>query len=177
MKVDYFAFVFAGILAYSGFVSAGGPDIRPGLWNYQVSINSQSGQIEAAMAQAKAALANMPPEQRAMMEQMMESSGAKFDLSNQTFETCITKEDIQKMSMPNPDDKCEQTLVKKSASKYKMTVSCKGNPPMNGEGDFTIISDKEMKGVVVMSGVLNGQPEKMTMNQNAKWISGTCQEN
>lgn len=159
----------------SSFSFAEAPDIRIGWWQYKVDMKTQSGQLEAALEQAKAAMANMPPEQRAMMEQMMAGRGMNFDLQNRTFETCITKEDVKRMEMPKPDDSCEQSLVKKSSNTYKMTMSCTGNPPSKGAGEFVIVDPKTFKGTIVMETSLNGQPEKMTMKQDGKWVSDTCQ--
>ncbi|MFL0811410.1 MAG: DUF3617 domain-containing protein [Agarilytica sp.] len=158
----------------SSFSFAEAPDIRTGWWQYKVDMKTQSGQLEAAIEQAKAAMANMPPEQRAMMEQMMNGRGMKFDLQNRTFETCITQEDLARMEMPKPDKNCSQTFTKKSAKKYAMSMSCTGNPPSKGTGEFEIVDSKTFKGKVVMETQLQGKPEIMTMQQFGKWVSDTC---
>lgn len=49
--------------------------IRPGLWEHSFTIKTQSGEMEAAMTQMQKELAGMPPEQRKMIEQMMELKG------------------------------------------------------------------------------------------------------
>lgn len=175
MKTLSLVLVIISAFIYTAATFASGPDIRPGLWKYQVDMKSESGQVEAAMAQAKAMLASVPPEQRAMVEQMMQSRGANFDLDTQSFETCITSEDIKTMNMPEPDEKCEQSLVKKSDNKFKMTVSCAGDPPMQGVGEFWVVNKKEVGGKVLMDVTLNGQPDKITMRQTGTWVQDSCQ--
>jgi hypothetical protein len=66
------------------------PELEPGLWKYSFDIESQSGQVEAAMAQAKKMLESLPPEQRKMIGQQMASQGIGLDLESYTAQTCIT---------------------------------------------------------------------------------------
>ncbi len=162
-----------GLLS-SASLFADGPNIQPGWWEYKVQVSSQSGAIEAAMAQAKAMMASMPPEQRAMMEKMMASHGAQIDLGNQSFKSCLTKADIEQMNLPNPDKNCQQTLTKVSKDTYKMAINCKGNPPTQGEGTFVIDNPKKMHGTVIMDITMQGQADKMTMQQNGRWLSADC---
>lgn len=62
-------------------------DIKPGNWDYEVSMNfSEMPQMKAAMDSIK----NLPPQQRAMAEQMMKQKMESFKKSQH----CITKSDI-----------------------------------------------------------------------------------
>ena len=45
--------------------------LRPGLWENSVTMKSQSGQLEAAMAQMQKSMASLTPAQRKQMEQAM----------------------------------------------------------------------------------------------------------
>lgn len=65
--------------------------MRPGLWEHSMSMKSQSGQLEAAMAQAQKAMASMPPAQRKQMEQMMAAQGIGISSGpqGQTIKVCI----------------------------------------------------------------------------------------
>ena len=55
------AAAFLALLALSGVAGAQTQKMRPGLWEHAVSFKSQSGQMEAAMAQMQKSLAGMPP--------------------------------------------------------------------------------------------------------------------
>lgn len=171
---SYKYFSFFVVLVLSNISWAEAPDIRTGWWKYQVETKTASGQLEAAIEQAKAALANMPPEQKAMMEQMMKGRGMDFDLQNQSFETCIDEDDVKRMEMPKPDENCTQAFKQVAKNKYRLTMSCNGNPPTKGTGDFEIIDRKTFKGIIQMETSINGQPEKMTMVQNGSWVSDAC---
>ena len=54
----------AALLAAAGGAHAQPQKLRPGLWEHTVAMKSQSGQMEAAMAQMQKSLASMTPEQR-----------------------------------------------------------------------------------------------------------------
>lgn len=167
--------VLAGLgLLASASSFAKPPNIQHGLWDYKVEVSSKSGAVEAAIAQAKMMMEVLPPEQRAMMEGMMASRGLQIDLGNQSFKTCIKKEDIEQMRLPNPDKNCQQTLTQVSDDTYKMTMQCKGTPPMQGEGTFVVDSRKAMHGTITMDVAMQGKPEQVTIQQNGRWIAADC---
>jgi Protein of unknown function (DUF3617) len=51
--------------------------IQPGLWESSSKMQGGSGEMGKAMAQSQEKMANMPPEQRKAMEQMMSPEGQK----------------------------------------------------------------------------------------------------
>lgn len=149
------------------------PDILPGLWENQIEMSSKSGQIEAALAAAKQALANMPPEMRKMTEDMMAQRGIKMDFGNASVQTCITKEDIDNFDFGGADDDCTQSFDKTSANTYALTVSC---PDQNaeGKGEFVINSNKQYTGTSQMDLNMQGQADTITTKVTGTWLSADC---
>lgn len=49
--------------------------LKPGLWEINNKMQSSSGQVEKAMAEAQKQMAAMPPEQRKLMQDMMAKQG------------------------------------------------------------------------------------------------------
>ena len=163
-------------LSLCSYALADGPNIKPGLWQYKVNVSSQSGRMEKAMEQAKAMMASLPPEQRAMMESMMASKGGMKSFSDQNYELCMTEQDIKQVNLPNPDEQCQQKLIEQSPNQYKLTLRCSGNPPMNGDGKFVIENPKKFTGKIVMTMPIEGVEDTLTMLQQGTWISAKCEK-
>lgn len=163
--------IFTALGLVNGAIAA--PKIAPGLWELTVAVKSQSGQLEAAMEQARAAMANMPPEQREMMEKMMESRGVKMDFSSVTVKTCVTPEEAELTHLPQSDN-CEQEILETSDNQVKVKFNCPGNPPSSGEGEFTLVDDKTFTGKAQFNTTMYGAPEVVDSTQTGKWLSADC---
>ena len=59
-------------------------------------MKTQGGQMENAMAQMQQQLANMPPEQRKMVEQMMAKQGLGMGNKANSVKVCISKEQAER---------------------------------------------------------------------------------
>lgn len=153
------------------------PDVLPGLWEFKVTIKSESGQLEAAMAQAQAMLDALPESQRSMMEGMLKNSGIQnLNLKNRSFEQCLTAQQIAAFDMPKPHDGCEQQFEQKSTSKYSYNLKCNQNPPMSGSGEFTILSKKSMQGEMNINAQMSGKNEIIQFNQQGTWLKADCEK-
>ena len=154
-------------------------NMRPGLWENTISMKSQSGQIEAAMAQAQKAMASMPPAQRKQMEQMMAAQGLNISSGPQghSIKACITPEQAALDNFPQQDG-CTQKLQRVDASTLKVSFSCKGGqgaPPTSGEGTVHFQSPTAYTGQFkIKTTGANGKPEQIDMAQTGKWLSGDC---
>ena len=175
-------FLSTAVLALSAGVLAPAhaqQKMRPGLWENTISMKSQSGQIEAAMAQAQKAMASMPPAQRKQMEQMMAAQGLNISSGPQghSIKACITPEQAALDSFPQQDG-CTQKLQRVDASTLKVSFSCKGGqgaPATSGEGTVHFQSPTAYTGQFkIKTTGANGKPEQIDMAQTGKWLSGDC---
>ncbi len=149
------------------------PEMRPGLWEQSITVKSQSGEVEQAMREMQQQMANLPPEQRRMMEEMMAAQGMSFDASGQTIRVCVTPEQAARFEFEQ-DDECTQQVVQRSGKTVKLTFQCAGDPPTSGEGEFTFSSPTAYKGRAVVNTTTDGRPEQLTMEQSGKWLSSDC---
>ncbi len=153
--------------------------MRPGLWENSISMQSQSGQMEAAMAQAQKALASLPPAQRKQMEQMMASQGVRIHAGPQghSVKVCITPEQAAMDHLPQRDG-CTQNLQRLDANTMQVSFSCKGGqgePPTSGEGTVQFQSPTAYTGQFkIKTTGLTGKPEQIDMAQQGQWLSGEC---
>lgn len=162
----------AVVVLSSNWALAAGPNILPGLWENKIEMSSKSGQIEAALEQAKAMLEAMPPAQQQMMKDMMVKRGVNFDFGNSTAQSCLTQEQIDDFSLTNDDNNCTHTVEEVSSSHYEMDLQC--NQGMTGTGEFFITNNKSYTGNIVMDIDMGGQKDTMTMKQVGTWLSSDC---
>jgi uncharacterized protein YneF (UPF0154 family) len=172
-------------------------DMKPGLWEHAFKFDknsmgamggAQQDQMNKAMEEMKTQMANLPPEQRKMMEDMMAKQGIKvsdkgIDMAAQGLsiskdgtkvKACVTQADIDRGAMPQADVNCEQKITQISASQFKTTYVCKGEHPAQGEGEITFQNDKAYTGKMKMVTQVNGKPETIQGDNSGKWLSSDC---
>lgn len=175
-------FISAAVLALSTAVMAPASaqeKMRPGLWEHSVKMKTQSGQMEAALAQAQQAMASMPPAQRKQMEQMMAAQGLGLGSGPQgqtTLKVCITPEQAAVDQIPQQEG-CTQKIQRLDASTMKVTFSCKGESgeaPTSGEGTVKFDGPTAYSGNFKIKTSQGGKPEQIDMAQTGRWLSSDC---
>ena len=159
-----------------GLAHAQPQKLRPGLWEHTVSMKSQSGQMEAAMAQMQKSLASMTPEQRKQMEQMMAQQGVSMGPKGNTVKICISAGQADLDNIP-PQEGCTQNVQRTGPNTVAMTFSCKGakgEAPTTGEGSMTFSGPTAYTGNFKVTSTTAGKPEQIDMAQAGKWLSADC---
>jgi hypothetical protein len=160
--------------AFASIASA--QSLKPGLWESthktQFGADSQMGQ---QMAQAQQQMANMPPEQRKMMEDMMKSRGMSMNPSGSgmTVKYCLTKEMAERREVPASRGDCKTTQQPAGSGKMRMSFTCT-NPPSSGEGEVTFSSPEAYSMKMVVNTTVQGRPEKMNMEGSGRWLGADC---
>ena len=150
--------------------------LKPGLWEHSFNVGSQGGQLEAAMKEAQAAMANMPPEQRRMMEQMMAQQGVSLDASGQKVRICMTPEDVARDEIPDAQEGCTQKATR-SGNTWTVTFQCPardGQPASSGRGTVTLQGSTGYTGDFTINTQMNNKPEQVKMKTQGRWISADC---
>jgi len=145
-------------------------DMTPGKWRNNITMQSESGELERAMAEMQKQLASMPAEQRQMFEAMMKSQGMSLGMNGVSMEVCLTAEDIARGQLPKQEG-CTQQLSEKNG-RYYLSFQCT-NPPSKGEGEFQLLDSKTYQGNLQVETKVKGKTEIMTMQQQGKWL-GSC---
>jgi hypothetical protein len=122
-------------------------------------------------------MANMPPEQKKMMQDMMAKQGMQTGAGGpggMSVKTCLTKEMAERNEVPAQKGDCKTTKQEKSGNTMKFAVTC-SNPPSTSEGQITFTSSEayNMK-MVTRSRVDSKNPQTMNMEMNGKWLSSDC---
>lgn len=167
------AALFSGVVGSS---HAQPQKMRPGLWEHTVSMKSQSGQMEAAMAQMQQSMASMPPAQRKQMEEMLAQQGVSMGPKGQTVKVCVSPEQADMDRLPAQEG-CTQNVRRTGPNTVSMSFSCKpagGEPPTSGEGTITFNGPTAYTGNFKVVTSAGGKPEQIDMAQSGKWLGADC---
>lgn len=157
--------------------AADGVKLRPGLWEIQASMKTQSGQMEAAMAELQKSMANMPAEQRKQMEQMLGNQGVGTAPGQaHTLRVCMTEQELNLQQIPTQPG-CTQSVKQVGGNTLAIQFSCTGKgdePPSSGSGTVNVQSPTRYSGQHQIKTTIDGKPEQMNMTQQARWIKADC---
>lgn len=148
--------------------------ILPGLWEHTFSMKSETGRMEALQQQMQTQMAALPPAQRQQMEAMMAQRGVAIGPRGNTFKVCISKEDAAADRLPQNDERCQQQTLQRSGNTVRFKFSCATEPPASGEGQFTVTNPKAYTGSSTVNTVVQGQPERMLVSTNGRWVGADC---
>lgn len=143
----------------------------------KASIDAMGQKLDGAMAQMKAELEKMPPEQRKMMEEMMAKQGVAMGgggAAPGAIRYCVSKEQAERGDVPqDADGRCKRDSMERSGSTMRFKFSCT-NPPSSGTGEITLSGDKAYAMKMVVDSTVQGKPQRMEMQQNGRWVSADC---
>ncbi len=170
--------VLAAAFVVALTAAASAQKVTPGLWENVITMKAPGGEMDSAMAQAQQQMAQLPPDQRKMVEQMMArqgvGAGASAGSRATTVRVCVTKEQAARDELLQGEGQCTQQITQRSGSTLKFRFSCTGDPPSSGEGEYTLVSDRAYTGRTVVNTQLQGKPERMEMQQSGKWLADDC---
>ena len=166
--------LLAATLVLLGMGAAHAQKLRPGLWENSFTI--KGGEAEAGMARMQQELARLPPEQRAQVEAMMAQRGvgAGGPGAGMSVKFCLTPEQAARDEIPQQEGRCKQTSTQRSGNTMRFKFACEGEPRVSGEGEYTLVSDKELIGNSVVNTVRRGQPARMEVQTKARWLAADC---
>src|SRR5665213_1092278 len=124
-----------------------GLGLKPGLWEVRpikqvVDGHDMSAQMAAALAQAQQALANLPPEQRAQVQSMLNQNGISRG-GDGSFRICVSPE-MAKRDTPILDrnGRCQPGATDHNGNKTTFQFSCGFNgTTMAGKGEASVAGD------------------------------------
>lgn len=174
MKTPTLALVLIACALPLAPAHAAGPQIEPGLWEINITLKSQSGKAEAAMQEAQAQIARLPPDQRKAVEEMMTAQGVRLGNGTSTVQTCISPEDAARGEIPQQAGECSQQVLERGAKSMRVKFSCATNPPAKGEATVEFPSRTRYSSRAVVDTLVMGQPERMNVDQTGRWLAKDC---
>ncbi len=145
--------------------------IKPGLWEHQMTMKSESGQLEKQLEMVRQQMKAMPPAQKKMMEDMMAKQGLSMDFSNQTVSNCLTEEEAARGEFEWAENtSCEHNIVTRG-EQTRIEFTC---PEDNAQGEMVLEGDSAYTGQSTALVDFGGTPEKVTITHSGQWVSADC---
>jgi|SRR5471030_269630 len=145
--------------------------LQPGLWELTSSNMQVDGQALPDLQLMLGQLKNLPPEQQAMMEQMLQKQGVT--LGGKGVRVCLTQAQVQSDDIPLTDPKsgCNQQITDRNGKNWKFRFSC---PKAQGTGEAQFLSDREFNTKVVGTFNATGTQQNGSMDTKAVWLGQEC---
>jgi len=150
--------------------------MKPGLWELSNRIASGSPETMAAMAAAQQQMANMPPEQRKMMEQMMAKHGVNMSLAEGggvKLTYCLTREMAEKQELPSGQPgQCSTTRTPVPGG-MNVSFTC-SKPQSSGNGQVIFNGNTGYSMKMNVNSQAGGKPQNMVVEGTGRWLSADC---
>lgn len=152
---------------------------KPGLWEHSTQLGgAMAAQMAAQVADMKRQMAQLPPEQRKMMEQMLAQQGMALGADGTTtLRYCLTPEQARQVEPPSHDEDCRYTVTQRSASSMRARFVCTDEGQTQGEGEWRWQGDQTYEGRFKVQTLIDGQRQTVDMTQRGRWLGATCPAN
>jgi hypothetical protein len=129
------------------------------------------GKAMPNMDQMLAQLRLLPPEQQAMMKQVLGKQG--ITVGDAGIRSCLTAEQVKANDIPlqDPQSGCTQRITERNGNVWKFSFNC---PKAQGDGTATFLSDREFTTQVAGTFNATGANQHGSMQTRAKWLGANC---
>ncbi|TWI70157.1 uncharacterized protein DUF3617 [Pseudoduganella lurida] len=171
---------FLRTLCFAALAGAGAmahaASLKPGLWEMTSKVASASPEAMQALSMAQQQMANLTPEQRRGMEQMLAQHGVKMQLAEGggvKVNFCLTKEQAANPRLPaGQPGQCETT---QSPVPNGMNIAFKcSKPKSSGNGQVIFQGDSGYSMRMNVDSSAAGQAQNMTVESQGRWLAADC---
>jgi hypothetical protein len=151
--------------------------IKPGLWEISNRMTSADAQTDQAVSMLLQHLANLPPEQRNMVQQMAANQGLTMPRVTPDgqvgISACVTPEMAASKQVPNiQQGDCTSNNVAIDGG-MKMAFVC-SNPQSSGEGQLRYVGNTAFSMKMNVSSNLRGRQEQVVVDSDGRWVGDHC---
>jgi hypothetical protein len=160
-------FVAGALLAGAPVARAAGPDLKPGLWERTVTMQSPMPAM-AGMPE----LDRVPPEQRAQLEKLLATMAGKPTILRE----CVTPEMLAKwddFARERTEQGCTSTVKEQTPQRVVMALSCEGGKS-TGTLEFNVKGREQMTGTISMVHTAEDGARHMKINTSSRWLNADC---
>jgi hypothetical protein len=145
-------------------------DVKPGLWEIQTS-----GAASGAPQIPPAALAKLPPEQRAIAAAMLLAIIAQASMPH-SMQFCVTPEQLrQGLDLDRIGGKgCRRTVQSSSPTGLDMQVDCTGHDRMSGVVHLRVVDRTTVAGDIDVHAGIGASSLTIRQNLHGKWLGAAC---
>jgi len=154
-------------------------NVKEGLW--ETTVTHASNGMPGMPADA---LASLPPDQRARVEEMMKQKGMSMSGNTTVVKNCVTKEKIEKgmafAAEARKDNNCTRTIVSSSSTHFEAKFHCEETDKdgkkttSDGTTAVDVISSDSTKGSMHSATNSDGHTMNMDMTFTSKYLGSSC---
>jgi hypothetical protein len=172
---------FVTVALISGLASlmmpAWSQTIKPGLWEITSKIGGNTKSVAEA-SQMQALVANMKPDERKGIEDMLARQGIKMgtgpDAGAMIVQTCITPVmAAHHKLLVGQRGNCSSKISNRSTTGMMISFKC-SDPTSSGQGRVSVTSNVGYTMKMKIKTAASGQPESMMLDGNGQWIAVAC---
>lgn len=156
--------------------AAGAASLRPGLWEMTSKVAAANPETMQALSMAQQQMANMSPEQRKSIDQMLAQHGVKMNLAEGggvKVNFCLTKEQAANPQLPAGQP--GQCTSKQTPVPGGLNVSFQCTKPQSsGSGQVIYDGDSGYSMRMNVDSNLQGQAQHMTVESTGRWLAADC---
>lgn len=171
IRCDEFALLACLALAQPAMAQ----DMKPGLWELSNNVGSSNGQTQAMISAAREQLANMTPDQRQAMQQLLERNGVQLDIGAGgalRSKMCVTPEMIARKEVPMQQGDCAYKMTPLGANRLQVNFSCT-QPHASGEGEMTVDTPTRYHARMTVRD-LDHPEQTVDMDVSGRWLGASC---
>jgi Protein of unknown function (DUF3617) len=153
-------------------------NVKEGLWEVTVThpSNGMPGMPEDA-------LAKMPPEQRARIEEMMKQKGVTMSGNTTVVKSCVTREKIEKgmaFATENKGNNCTHSIVNSSSTHFEAKYHCDETAKdgkkttIDGTTAVDVVNSDSTKGTSHIVSNSDGRTMNMDFTFSSKYLGSAC---
>jgi hypothetical protein len=162
--------------AAAGAPPAKAAKLQPGLWEMTSKVAAANPETMQALAQAQQHMANLPPDQRRAIDQMLAQHGVKMQLADGggvKVNFCLTREQAENPRLPaGQPGQCDSTQTPVPGG-MNITFRC-AKPPSSGSGQVIYDGDKGYSMRMNVDSTVQGQAQSMTVESAGRWLGADC---
>lgn len=151
--------------------------IKPGLWEISNRMTSADARTDQTMSLLLQHLANLPPEQRNMVQQIAASQGLtmpRITPGGQVgISACVTPEMAARKHVPNiQQGDCTSNNIAIDGG-MKLAFVC-SHPQSSGEGQLRYVGDTAFTMTMNVTSSARGRPEQVVVDSEGRWLGHDC---
>lgn len=169
-----------GTLGWLTVTHAAALGLRPGLWDVRlvrqvVDGHDVSAQLTESIAKAQAALANLPPEQRARVQAMLDQAGVNPG-GNASFRICISSAMAARdLPVMDKSGSCQPALLSRSGSQTRFRIDCTADGThVQGQGEAISTGNTIRSKSDITTRAADGSTHTLHNETQMQYISADC---
>lgn len=148
--------------------------LKPGLWEINNTVSSNSGAVNQLLSQAPGLIAGLPAEQRSKLENLMARQGITLGAGGAVnAKICMTQAMVDRNELPAQAGNCQSSPAPRTGNTLQFSFTC-SKPVASGQGQITILSPESYTVKTTVNSSAGGQAATVNTDGTARFVAASC---